>query len=168
MRALVAHASERGSTAELANWLATALTEAGIPATTAACGALRELPDVEVVVIAGALYLGRWHRDARRFVARHADALTDRHVWLCSTGPLDDSASRERLPAVPDVTRALQRARARGHRTFGGRLEAGTTGPVVGRVAALAAGDYRDRPAVEAWARELAATLGTDPPRHRP
>lgn len=163
MRALVAHASDRGSTEELAGWIAAAMTDAGVPTEVAPCARVDDLADVDAVVVAGALYLGRWHADARRFVKRHAPELRTRAVWLCSTGPLDDTATAGDLDPVSDVTRALQRARARSHRTFGGRLDADTTGPIAGRIAAQAAGDYRDRPTVEAWARDIAAALQADP-----
>lgn len=160
MRVLVVHASDRGSTAELAGWIAETLGACGLEAHVAPCSEPGDLIDEDAVVVAGALYLGRWHADARRFVKQHAAALRARPVWLCSTGPLDDSAAEQNLPAVADVTRAIQRSRARAHRTFGGRLEVGTAGPLAGPVAAMAAGDYRDRAQVEAWAREIADALG--------
>ena len=43
-------------------------------------------------------------------------------VWLFSSGPLDDSAAEGDIPAVPQVQQVAKEIRARGHRTFGGRL----------------------------------------------
>ncbi len=159
MQALVVHASDRGSTTELAGWIGDAFAERGIEVEVRACEQVTELAEVQAVVVAGALYLGRWHPEARRFVKRFAEPLRRRMVWLCSTGPLDHSATQQELPAVSDVTRALQRSRARGHRTFGGKLDADATGLLASQVAAQSAGDYRDRAQVTAWAQHLADTL---------
>lgn len=159
MQALIVHASDRGSTTELAGWIGEVLAERGIEVEVRACEEVTELTASSAVVVAGALYLGRWHPEARRFVKRFAEPLRGRAVWLCSTGPLDHSATRQELPAVSDVTRALQRSRARGHRTFGGKLDADARGPLASQVAAQSAGDYRDRDQVTAWARSLADTL---------
>jgi len=40
----------------------------------------------DAVVVAGALYMNRWHRHARRFVRGHTPALRGRPVWLVSSG----------------------------------------------------------------------------------
>lgn len=159
MQALVVHASDRGSTTELAEWIGEAFAERGIEVEVLACEEVTELGESQAVVVAGALYLGRWHHEARRFVKQFAEPLRRRTVWLCSTGPLDDSAGQQDLPAVSDVTRALQRSRARGHRTFGGKLDAAASGPLASHVAAQSAGDYRDREQVTAWAQALADIL---------
>ncbi len=159
MQALVVHASDRGSTAELAAWIGEAFAERGIEVEVRACEEVTDLGESQAVVVAGALYLGRWHHEARRFVKQFAEPLRRRTVWLCSTGPLDHSAAQQELPAVSDVTRALQRSRARGHQTFGGKLDAGATGPLTTQVAAQSAGDYRDREQVTAWAQSVADTL---------
>lgn len=74
------------------------------------------------MIVAGALYANRWHRDARRFIRRHSDQLRRLPVWLVSTGPLDDSAARHEIPPTAQVGRLAQRVNARGHITFGGQL----------------------------------------------
>ena len=42
------------------------------------------------MIVGGALYAFRWHKDARRFVKRHADELAGRPTYFFSSGPLDD------------------------------------------------------------------------------
>lgn len=43
-----------------------------------------------LVVIGGAIYSGRWHGDARRFLKRHRSELTDVHVAAFGMGPRND------------------------------------------------------------------------------
>jgi menaquinone-dependent protoporphyrinogen oxidase len=59
---LVAYGSKRGGTAEIAEWIGDELRDAGLmvdPART-----VRKLI-YDVVVLGGALYMGRWHRDGQ-------------------------------------------------------------------------------------------------------
>ncbi len=88
----------------------------------------------EAVVVGGALYTGRWHKDARRFVRRHRHVLAERPVWFFSSGRLDASASERNIPPVRGVRRAMTRLGVRDHITFGGCLEEGAQGRVAGMI----------------------------------
>lgn len=103
--------------------------------------------------------MNRWHRDARRFVRRHADALRDRRVWLFSSGPLDDSATAGDIAPVPRVAALLRLVDAHGHTTFGGRLEADARGFVASRMARNTAGDWREPSHIREWAAQIADQL---------
>ena len=94
--ALVAYCSKRGSTMEIAEWIGADLREAGVDVDVRPANSVKEVAPYDLVILGGALYMGRWHRDARRFARRHARMLRTRPVWLFSSGPLDDSAGRAR------------------------------------------------------------------------
>lgn len=79
-------------------------------------------------------------------------ALAGKRVRLFSSGPLDDSASGIDIPPVRFVRKTMTEIRARGHRTFGGRLLPGTS-------SALPVGDWRERTEVQAWASVIAGEL---------
>ncbi|WP_329224500.1 flavodoxin domain-containing protein [Streptomyces canus] len=79
----------------------------------------------DAVVIGGAPYTGRLHKDARRFVRRHRRALTERPLRLLSSGPLDASASERDIPPVSGAQRAMTRLGAGDHATSGGCLGGG-------------------------------------------
>ncbi|MGZ8814001.1 MAG: flavodoxin domain-containing protein [Mycobacterium sp.] len=96
------------------------------------------------VIVAGALYANRWHRDARRFVKRNAAALRKLPVWLVSSGPLDESAEQSDIPATPQVRKLAAAGGARGHVTFGGRLAQDAMGFPASAMAKTNAGDWRD------------------------
>lgn len=159
MRALVTYGSKRSGTAELAAWIAEGLEEAGVAADVRPCDEVDSLADYDGVVIGGSLYTDRWHPDAKRLVRDHSLALSQRPVWLFSSGPLDPRAASDELPPVHDVEEAMSHIRAIEHRTFGGRLEPDAKGFVAKRVARERAGDWRDPDAARAWGGAIAEAM---------
>lgn len=159
-RVLVAHGSRRGGTAELAGSIADHLAAAGVPAEVRAARDVARLAAFRAVVLGGALYRGRWHPDARRFVRRHARELRARPVWLFASGPLTDLPSpHERAPATT-VASAAARVGARDVATFGGRLAPDAPGFVAGRMVARGrGGDFRDAAQIQGWAAHIAHEL---------
>jgi menaquinone-dependent protoporphyrinogen oxidase len=125
MRVLVTFGSKRGGTEGLARWLADALRQSGHTVDLQPAHEPDGLDAYDAVVVGGALYGGRWHRSARRFVKRHASELSCMPVWFFSSGPLDHAArSQELVPVPTPVSRLMQLVGAREHVTFGGRLAA--------------------------------------------
>jgi len=159
MRVLIAYGSKRGGTEGLARMIGTELATAGLETTVQPARAVRSLEGFDAIVIAGALYAFRWHRDARALARRHAKALRERPVWLVSSGPLDDSAVGGDIPPVKQVARVMSRIGARGQVTFGGRLLADAKGFPASAMAKTKAGDWRDPAHVHQWALGLAGEL---------
>jgi menaquinone-dependent protoporphyrinogen oxidase len=159
MRVLVAYGSTRGGTEGLAEWVAQELRTDGIEVEVHSAARIGRLGRYDAVIVGGALYAGRWHRLARRFVQRHVAELRLRPVFFFSSGPLDDSAAQGQIPPVRAVQALMTQVGARGHVTFGGRLLAHARGFVASRMAAKMAGDWRDRTQVRDWARTVAAQL---------
>lgn len=112
----------RGGAAGLADVIGDALTEAGCAVVMSPASDVYDLTGIDAVIVAGALYANRWHRDARRFVRRNTAALRRLPVCLVSTGPVDDSAERQGNPPPNQVAKLVDRIGARGHSAFGGRL----------------------------------------------
>ncbi|WP_037560138.1 flavodoxin domain-containing protein [Spirillospora albida] len=159
IRVLVAYGSERGGTAEIAEWIGAALIESGLDPDVRPAGSVMALDGYDAVVLGGALYAARWHRDARRFVRRFAGGLASRPLWLFSSGPLDATAGEGDLEPVRGVAKAARKAGARGHATFGGRLAPDAEGFLASAVAKKSSGDYRDREQVRAWAAGIGGEL---------
>ncbi|GGZ20676.1 flavodoxin domain-containing protein [Streptomyces poonensis] len=171
---LVAYGSKHGSTADIARRIGEVLAKEGLAVDVRSAADVGDVGRYDVVVLGGGLYAGRWHRDTRRFARRNRRALTRRPVWLFSSGPLDASASERDIPPAPGVRRLARRIAARGHATFGGRLE----GYVEGRVARMIVesgkgGDFHDFEQIAAWATTVARDLSSEsdrsdePHRHR-
>ncbi|GGO92114.1 flavodoxin domain-containing protein [Wenjunlia tyrosinilytica] len=165
LRVLVAHGTKNGSTAEIAEMIGTTLREHGIVADVRPAGDVRDVTEYDAVVLGGALYTNRWHRDAVRFSRRHRGKLADRPVWMFSSGPLDASAAQRRIPPTASARRAMGRLGARDHATFGGRLEDGAKGLIARQILKSGrGGDFRDRGQIRSWADGIATDLAAQPP----
>ena len=161
MKALVVYGTKRGGTEGLAQMVGRALTEQRIDVTVrSAAGRARDVGTYDVVVVGGALYANRWHKDARQFVRREAKALRSTRVWLFSSGPIgDDAPPASEMEPVPQVRRAMDRVGAVAHTTFGGRLTPDAKGFPASAMAKKMAGDWRDEESVRLWAKAIAASL---------
>jgi menaquinone-dependent protoporphyrinogen oxidase len=140
---LVVYGSKRGGTAEIADALVETLLNEGIDADLADAATIEDIDDYDAVVVGGALYMHRWHRDARRFVNHHEAALRGKPVWLFSSGPFDDQANSHDVPPPGSVAAIANRIHARDHVTFVGSR----------------AGDWRAWHQIRAWARSLVPEL---------
>ena len=161
MKVLIAYGSKMGGTVGLAEMLGEDLEADGIDVSVHPAGAVGDIDGYDAVIVGGALYATRWHKDARRFVKRHADALRQKDVWLFSSGPLDDSALAGEIPPVRFVKKTLASVGARGHITFGGRMPADAKGFPASSMAKDNAGDWRDRDQVSHWAKKISEDLSS-------
>lgn len=161
MSILVTYASKRGGTKGLAEMVAEALHDEGFTVDVFPARQVARCDDYDAVIVGGALYAFRWHRDARGFVKRHAADLRKCPTFLFSSGPLDDSATKREIRPVKGVQALMQRVGARGHVTFGGRLTPDAKGFPASAMAKKSAGDWRDAEQVRAWVRSIASELRT-------
>jgi menaquinone-dependent protoporphyrinogen oxidase len=160
MKVLVAYGTKNGSTGGIADMIAAELTTVGVAAQARPAAEVRSVDGYDAVVLGGALYAGRWHRDARGFARRYATALQGRPVWVFSSGPLDNSAEARDIPAVAQAARAGRQLNARQHVTFGGRLGEDARGFLArSMVRGGRGGDFRNPERIAAWAREIATAL---------
>jgi menaquinone-dependent protoporphyrinogen oxidase len=111
-RVLIAYGSKHGSTAETAEAVAGMLRERGLEVDLSEAARVKALDGYDRVVVAGSLYMGRWHPDAREFVKRFADELDAMPVAFFAMGPKssepDDLADARKqldmnLRKLPDV-----------------------------------------------------------------
>lgn len=159
MRILITWGSKRGGTEGIARMLGEALHRDGLEVVLRPARQVGRIDGFDAVIVGGALYANRWHRDARTFVTRHLRALHRVPVWMFSSGPLDDSADRAEIAPPAQVQALMERAGALGHRTFGGRLAADAEGLAAREMAKKLAGDWRNPARIAAWADELARAL---------
>lgn len=83
---LVAYASLRGVTRELAEDVARVLYERGAEVVVRAADEVADLTPYGAVVLGRAVYRGDWPSEATDFVRRFADDLGRVPVWLFSSG----------------------------------------------------------------------------------
>ncbi len=147
---LVAYATKHGSTEEVAEEIAFALCDLGWRVDLRSAREVRkQIKDDDLVVLGGAIYSGRLHRDARRFLRRHRRELLKVPVAVFGLGPLGpEKEAWERSRA--QLTRNLAKRgwlRPARMTVFGG------VDPRKPRWDADR--DLRDWEAIRSWAREL-------------
>jgi menaquinone-dependent protoporphyrinogen oxidase len=156
---LVAYATKRGSTREVAEAVAATLGEQGLRVELQPAGEVKDVSCYDGVVLGGALYMGRWHGDARRFLMRHREALALLPVAVFGMGPLtlaekDVAGSRRQLeralakaPEVEPVSVAI----------FGAVVDPAKLRFPFSRMPAT---DARNWDAIHAWSDKVATELG--------
>jgi menaquinone-dependent protoporphyrinogen oxidase len=167
MRALVAYASKRGSTAKIARAVAGELVEAGIEADSGPAGAMTDLAPYDAVVLGSAVYMGRWRPEARRFLRRHAKALAGKPFWIFSSGPVGDPAKDggAKWLEPPKVVARAERLGVRGHVVFGGCVPDEPHGFVERSMVRDTPPEFRDRrdwDQIRAWAQAIGAELSEE------
>lgn len=158
MNVLVAYATKRGSTEEIAAAIAGELREHGVRAELRDAREVHDLLRYDAVVLGSAVYHGRWQRAAVRLLRRHLAELARLRVWLFQSGPLGHANTRSTPGAVG---RLLPELGAPTPTTFPGRLDRGTARGWIARTMVQhgQAGDFRDWDAVRAWAGQIAEAL---------
>ena len=160
MRVLVTAASKHGATLEIASAIADKIREANMDVDCLAPDSVREVDAYDAVVIGSAVYAGHWMSPARAFVDRHAAQLSQRPVWLFSSGPVGDPPKPDE--ELVEIEPMVRRLGARGHRTFSGRLDPDALGFVERALtAALRAphGDFRDFNDIRTWAAGIVEAM---------
>jgi menaquinone-dependent protoporphyrinogen oxidase len=169
MKVLVTAASMHGATTEIAQAIGRALSEQGLTVTVLPPQDVASVEEYDAVVIGSAVYVGHWLDAAKDLVNRCHDGLVTRPVWLFSSGPVGDPASKlaRAMDTDPaDVVSIRVTTGARDHQMFAGKLDRKLlTRPQ--RVSLLVfrglEGDFRDWAAVRRWAVGIAQQLTSAP-----
>ena len=91
-KALVVYATKHGSTREVAEAISATLREHGAEVELRSARDVREpIGDRDLIVLGAAIYSGRWHNDAHRFLKRHRKELLKVPVAVFGMGPRDRS-----------------------------------------------------------------------------
>jgi menaquinone-dependent protoporphyrinogen oxidase len=176
MPVLVAYATRHGATQGIAERIAARLRSHGLDVELRPAGEVRDASRYDAFVVGGAAYMFHWLKDATSFVEHNRAALGRRPTWLFSSGPTGtdtvDKDGRDVLEAsVPRDFAGFRNAiHPRGQRVFYGALfpESKPIGLAERFVSLMPAardaipkGDFRDWPAIDAWADEIATGLTT-------
>lgn len=166
MRALVAYASDHGSTRGVAEHIGSVLVEHGLLVDVRSFGSVEDTEGYDAFVLGSAVHDQKWLPAARDFVHEHAAALAGHPVWLFSVGmpaalrwPLSMFATAEGPKLLAQLDGVIKPV---SHRLFSGVIAAGhlpRTGRVLFRAIGGRYGDYRDWHEIAAWAHEIAAAI---------
>jgi menaquinone-dependent protoporphyrinogen oxidase len=156
---LIAYATKHGSTHEVAESIAAHLADIGVEAHTLPADRVQSIGEYRAVVLGAPLYMGRWHRDARAFLARFRMELASKPLAVFALGPVQDEqkqweGARKQFyrtlmhePGVTPVTVGL----------FGGAIVPETLHFPFSH---MPAGDLRDWDAIREWTHRLPEALG--------
>jgi menaquinone-dependent protoporphyrinogen oxidase len=149
----------KGSVAEVAESIGDTLREHGLTVDVQPAPSVKSVDDHDAVVLGGALYMGRWHADAKRFLKRHHQTLAGIPFAAFAMGPLtvsekDVAGSRKQLEralrAQPDV-KLFSIA------VFGGVVDPAKLHFPFNHMPET---DARDWEAIRAWALEVETKIG--------
>lgn len=164
-RLLIAYASKYGSTAEIAEAIASSLQKAGFPCDCREVSNVPNLDPYTALVVGSAVYMGSWRKEAEQFLNTHLEALKKRPVWLFSTGPTGEGDPVELMKGwkfpqkLEAITEALD---PRDIRLFHGKLDPKKLG-LMEKLAVKAVkapfGDYRNWSDIREWAGDIARAL---------
>jgi menaquinone-dependent protoporphyrinogen oxidase len=161
---LVAYASKRGSTAEIAEAIADVLRQSRLEVDCKPAGEVESLDSYDGVVLGSAVYMKRWRGDAKHFLRKHGEELSRLPFWVFSSGPVGDP-SKTPDPSWLEPPRIIDRAQqlgVRGHVVFGGRVPAEPHGPIERSMVENTPAQYRDRrdwDEIRAWGSHIASEL---------
>jgi menaquinone-dependent protoporphyrinogen oxidase len=157
--------------------VAQTLERSGLAVTLRPADEAGALDGYDAFVIGSAAYNTHWLKEATHFVERNRTLLASRPVWLFSSGPVGtetvDSKGRDVMAASAprEFAEFAAAVHPRDERVFFGAYDpdaepiglAERFGSRFTRISvirdALPAGDFRDWPAIEAWAGGIAREL---------
>ena len=155
---LVAYATKAGSTKDVAETVARALREHGLEADARPAAEVGTLSPYGAVVLGTALYTGRVHRDARRFLRSHRAELAKRPLAVFAMGPktlADDDVASSRAQ-LDRALAAYPELQAGPVAVFGGVVNPARLRFPFNH---MPASDARDWDAIRGWADDVAAAL---------
>jgi menaquinone-dependent protoporphyrinogen oxidase len=154
-------ASKHESTREIGEAIAQRLRDRGHAAVAKPAEAPGALGAGDPVILGSPIYMGKWRKEARAIVDRLAEEPSGRAIWLFTVGPLGD-------PPVPDDAKPEEKVerfaseRAIAHRVFTGKLdrsELSRRERLAVRAVKAPEGDFRNWPAIDAWADQISDAL---------
>ena len=164
-RVLVAYGSKYGATAEIAGKIGEVLGQEGVPAGVMPAGEVGSLSPYRAVILGSAVYIGRWRKEAARFLKANVKRLAELPVWLFSSGPTGEGDPVELTKgwrSPKGLQPFIDRIRPREVVVFHGSIDKdkmrGLERWMIDKVGASTE-DSRDWQAVASWAGSIAAAL---------
>jgi menaquinone-dependent protoporphyrinogen oxidase len=165
IQVLVAYATKYGATAEIAERIGQVLRQAGLRTDVLPADRVSGLASYKAVVLGSAVYIGRWRKEAAKFLKANEEVLAERLVWLFSSGPTGEGNAVELMQGwrFPGALQPIaDRIQPRDIAVFHGALNAEKLNLIerwlIKNVKAPP-GDFRDWDAITSWATAIADVL---------
>ena len=166
---LVTYATKYGATAEIAEEIGEVIRQADLRTDVQPVERAGDVSRYDAVVLGSAVYIGRWRKEAAKFLKANEQALTGKAVWLFSSGPTGEGDPVElvqgwRFPG--SLQPIADRIGPRDIAIFHGATDVDKLNFLekwmIKNVQAPV-GDYRDWEAIAAWATAIADELQKAP-----
>ena len=165
-KVLVAYATKRGATAEIAEKIGEVIRDNGLQVDVLPAGQVKDITPYNAVILGSAAYIGQWRKDAVTLIKANEKTLSTMPVWLFSSGPTGEGDPVELLKGwlYPNGLKPIiESIKPRGITVFHGAvtldklnfLEKWMLKNVKSPI-----GDFRDWDAIAAWASAIAEELG--------
>jgi menaquinone-dependent protoporphyrinogen oxidase len=131
-----------------------------------AADSVKDLSPYQAVILGSAVYVGRWRKQAVKFLQANEKALAEKPVWIFSSGPSGEGDPVEILKGwrMPEsIQPILDRLQPRDVVVFHGNLDPDKLNFIERRMIKMVeaqTGDFRDWEAIQAWAKSIAEGLG--------
>jgi menaquinone-dependent protoporphyrinogen oxidase len=172
---LVTYASKYGATKEIAEKIGEVLHQAGLRADVCPVDGVRDLNTYVAVILGSAVYVGKWQKEAVKFLQANEKFLAGRRVWLFSSGPTGEGDPVElvegwRLPEA--LQPVVDRIRPCDIAVFHGHINPKKLNFIekwaIKSLVKKPFGDFRDWESITAWAISITETLkNTEQPAMR-
>ena len=165
IQVLVAYATKYGTTAEIADKIGQVLRHAGLRTEVLPVDSVSDLTPYEAVVLGSAVYIGKWRKEAVKFLQANEKALAERQVWLFSSGPTGEGEpvafmKGKRFPeALQPIADRIQPC---GIAVFHGNVNMKKLNFIekwMVKNVKTPVGDFRDWNAITSWATAIADVL---------
>jgi menaquinone-dependent protoporphyrinogen oxidase len=164
-KVLVTYGTKYGATAEIAERIGQVLRQAGLQADVLAAEGAGDLSAYQAVVLGSAVYIGRWRKEAVKFVKANEKVLAEKPVWLFSSGPTGEGDPAELLQGwrfPSSLQSSIDRIQPRDIAVFHGAVNSQKLNFLerwMLKNVNSAVGDFRDWEAITAWAEAIAGKL---------
>ena len=165
LQVLVTYATKYGATAEIAEKIGEVLRQEGLAADVLPVKQVKDLAPYTAVILGSAVYIGRWRKEAVKFLETNEQALADRDIWLFSSGPTGQGDAVELLQGwrFPEGQQPIA-DRIQPHEivVFHGALDVDELNFIEKRMVKMVespTGDFRDWEGIITWATAVANTL---------
>jgi menaquinone-dependent protoporphyrinogen oxidase len=162
---LVTYATKHGATAEIAEKIGEVIKAEGLPVDVVPVKQVKDLAPYSAVILGSAVYMGRWRKEAVKFLENNEQALAERDVWIFSSGPTDEGDPIELVEGwtLPEKLKpATGRIQPHDIAVFHGVLDLDTLNFIERTMLQkmdVPVGDFRDWEMISAWATAVADAL---------
>ena len=164
-KVLVAYASKYGATKQIAEKIGEVLFRAGLSADVLPAEQVKDPNAYQAVVLGSAVYIGKWRKQAAKFLKENEKILAERPVWLFSSGPAGEGDPVELLQGwtFPDALQPIaDRIQPRDIAVFHGDVNVEKVNFIERAMiknVESPVGDFRDWEAITTWATVIAQAL---------